>query len=72
VERDGYTPIRGKCFYWREKLMDEDRFDRHLKKSEWRVECTCFVEGNMWRYTVDTVPSNCSLHRHCRYYISTG
>ncbi|MBF4509418.1 MAG: hypothetical protein ISP10_02910 [Aeromicrobium sp.] len=69
---DGFTPIRGKCFYWREKLLDDDRFDPSVKKEDWRVECTCFVEGNMWRYTMDTVPSNCPLHRHCRYYIQTG
>jgi hypothetical protein len=69
---DGFTPIRGKCFYWREKLNEEDRFDRRLKSNEWRVDCTCFVEGTRWCYTVDTVPSNCPLYLHCRYYIYNG
>jgi hypothetical protein len=69
---DGFTPIRGKCFYWREKLVEEDRYDTRLKKDEWRVDCTCFVEGSQWRYTITEVPANCPMHRSCRYYILSG
>lgn len=69
---DGFSPIPGKCFYWRERLNQEDRFDTRLKKAQWRVECTCFVEGDLWTFTVDEVPSNCPQRYHCRYYIQSG
>ena len=69
---DGFTPIRGKCYYFRQKLADEDRYNQRIKRSEWRVDCTCFVEGNAWQYTMDTIPADCPLALHCRYYIKAG
>ena len=69
---DGFSPIPGKCFYWREQLNGEDRFDTRLKKSQWRVECTCFVEGSLWVYTHDEVPADCPERYRCRYYVKSG
>lgn len=69
---DGFSPIRGKCFYWREKLNDEDRFDTRLAKSAWRVQCTCFVEGDLWTYKAAEVPTDCPERYRCRYYIKSG
>lgn len=69
---DGFSPTRGKCFYWREMLKEEDRFDTRLKKAEWRVECTCFVEGDVWTHTMADVPADCPERYRCRYYIRSG
>lgn len=69
---DEFSPIQGKCFYWREQLDDEDRYDTSVKKEDRRVECTCFVEGTRWPYTVDTVPDDCPDKWRCRYYIYFG
>lgn len=69
---DEFSPIRGKCFYWREQLDDEDRYNTRVKKEDWRVVCTCFVEGTRWLYTASTVPDDCPDKRRCRYYIYFG
>jgi len=69
---DGYSPIRGKCFYWREQVDDGDRYNTRVKPEDWQVECTCFVEGTRWLHTVSTVPADCPQKRHCRYYIYYG
>lgn len=66
---DGFAPIKGKCYYWREAVDDDDRFNTRVKKTEWRVRCTCFVLGDGWTYTVETVPADCPERRTCRYYI---
>lgn len=66
---DPYTPIKGKCKWWREQLHGEDEFDTSLKLAEKRVVCTCFVEGHYWLHLVDDVPADCPNYRHCRYYI---
>lgn len=66
---DGFTPIKGKCTWWREKMREDDRWDIMLKDPERRVECTCFVEGEAWTYPAKDVPSDCPLRLHCRYYI---
>lgn len=66
---DGYTPIKGKCKWWREQLNEEDRFDPRLKPGQRRVTCTCFIEGDYWGVTVDEIPSDCPKSRMCRYYI---
>jgi hypothetical protein len=58
---DGFSPVKGKCFYWREQLSDD-----------WGVRCTCFVEGDFWEFTVDTVPGDCPRRLHCRYYTKGG
>jgi len=66
---DAYAPIRGKCKWWREQPNDEDRFDPHLKPGQYRVTCTCFIEGDYWGVTADEVPSECPKAKACRYYI---
>jgi hypothetical protein len=72
VTSEGYAPIRGKCTFWRERAVEDDRFDTRLKKGDKRVECSCFVEGDQWVHTADEVPSDCPSARHCRYYIKHG
>jgi len=69
---DGFNPIRGKCFYWREQRNEEDKFDSSIKKEDRRVNCTCFVEGDLWTFTVTTVPPDCPQRMHCRYYVRAG
>jgi len=69
---DGFSPIKGKCTYWRETLVEDDRFDSRVKKADKRVLCNCFVEGNTWPATVSTIPRDCPETYHCRYYIKTG
>lgn len=66
---DGYTPIRGKCIWWRERSVLEDTYDSRLKDGERRVTCSCFVEGNVWTFTRDEVPVDCPDSRRCRYFI---
>lgn len=67
-----FSPIRGKCFYWREHMHDDDVYDVRLKKGERRIQCSCFVEGTLWTYTEDTTPADCPEKMHCRYYIHFG
>jgi len=67
-----FAPTRGKCFYWRENPNDEDQWDTRIKKDERRVDCSCFVEGEVWTFTVNSVPSDCPQKMHCRYYIHFG
>lgn len=66
---DGYTPVKGKCTWWREAAVDEDIYDVRLKEHEKRVYCSCFVEGRGWTFTRADVPADCPENRHCRYYI---
>ncbi len=66
---DGFTPIKGKCTWWREVPKDEDTYDIRVKADDKRVTCTCFVEGRFWEYTTATVPPQCPMWRQCRYYI---
>lgn len=66
---DGYTPIRGKCTWWREMPSDDDRWNTRIPESEKRVACTCFVEGRGWTFTRGSLPEDCPDNRHCRYYI---
>lgn len=68
----GYTPIHGKCIFWREQPDEDDRYDTRIKPEDRRVRGTCFVDGDLWEYTVATVPADCPLHRKCRYYIRHG
>jgi len=69
---NGFVPIKGKCLYWREHLEEEDRYDSRLKKDDWRVQGTCFVDGDTWDFTASTIPPDCPLRRKCRYYIRSG
>ncbi|PKQ16653.1 MAG: hypothetical protein CVT67_04480 [Actinobacteria bacterium HGW-Actinobacteria-7] len=66
---DAYTPVRGKCTWWREMIVDEDVHNVRLKAGERRVTCSCFVEGKVWSSVEDDVPSDCPDAKHCRYYI---
>jgi hypothetical protein len=70
VSNDSYSPIRGKCVWWREVPHADDTFDSRLKDSEKRVECSCFVEGFGWVFETKDVPAECPNHRACRYYVS--
>ncbi len=66
---DAYSPIRGKCTWWREQEVEEDIWDVRLRESEKRVRCWCFVEGFVWTVNRTEVPENCPDNLHCRYYI---
>lgn len=66
---DGFTPIKGKCTWWREMPSEEDLWDVSLKEHEKRVDCSCFVEGKGWTVTRGEVPADCPEALHCRYYI---
>ena len=68
---DGFSPVRGKCTWWRERAVEEDTYDVRLEKGERRVYCSCFVEGKSWTFTTDEVPSDCTDSKHCRYYIKS-
>jgi hypothetical protein len=61
--------MRGKCFYWREQLHYDDAHETRLKAGQRRVVCSCFVEGDTWTFTEDSVPTDCPEHRRCRYYV---
>lgn len=66
---DAYTPIKGKCTWWREIPDYEDAYSIRVSESDKRVNCQCFVEGHYWTYTRKEVPQDCALARTCRYYI---
>ncbi len=69
---DPYSPIKGKCTWWREVAVDEDVHDIMVKPEAKRVRCTCFVEGYSWTQTRADVPRECPESDHCRYYIVAG
>lgn len=66
---DSFTPVKGKCTWWREIPNEEDAYSLRIKEAEKRVNCQCFVEGHYWVYERCNVPSDCPLNRTCRYYI---
>lgn len=66
---DGYTPIRGKCTWWRERPVEEDKYERRIKEEDRRVTCSCFLEGQVWTYRQAEVPVDCPFSLHCRYWI---
>lgn len=67
-----FAPIPGKCHYWREMLNVDDEYNTSIKAPKKRVDCSCFVEGDMWTFTVETVPNDCPRHMQCRYYIESS
>lgn len=67
--RDSYSPIKGKCTWWREAAVHEDVWDTRIREDEKRVQCSCFIEGTAWTTTRGEVPSDCPESRRCRYYI---
>ena len=71
-EVDGFSPIRGKCNFWRERLVEDDKWDPRVKKSDKRVECSCFVEGYVWTVTASTIPRDCPVWGSCRYYVKNA
>lgn len=66
---DGYSPIKGKCTWWREMPVDDDVYDTRVKDDQKRISCSCFVEGKGWVVPRAELPSDCPESRHCRYYI---
>lgn len=66
---DPFSPVKGKCAWWREVMLDEDIHDITLKHEDKRVRCTCFVEGYYWVHRYADVPLACPSSLHCRYYI---
>lgn len=66
---DAYAPVKGKCTWWREVIIDEDLHDIMVKPDDKRVRCSCFVEGYYWMHPAAEVPDECPKMRHCRYYI---
>jgi hypothetical protein len=66
---DGFSPVRGKCHFWREQLDADDVYNTRVKKGDRRVRCSCFIEGRGWTYTIDTLAVDCPDRYHCRYYI---
>lgn len=69
---DGFSPINGKCRFWRESAEVDDQYNTTIKKDDKRVVCTCFVEGDMWVVAKKDTPADCPKRYHCRYYIRTG
>lgn len=69
MDYDGYTIVRGKCQFWREHMVDADRFDTAMKPRDRRIQCSCFIDGFTWNATVRTLPESCPLHYRCRYFI---
>jgi len=69
---DGFSPIRGKCTWWREMPHQEDAHNVRMKPAEKRITCSCFVEGDLWNFPGAEVPADCPKWRHCRYYIKHG
>lgn len=69
---DAYTPIKGKCMWWREALDEEERWDTRIKPEDMTVRCFCFIEGRAWAHKRCEVPADCPESRRCRYYIRHG
>jgi len=66
---DAYTPVRGKCTWWREATNEDDRWNMLVKVHDRRIICSCFVEGNLWEYRNSEMPTDCPDARRCRYHI---
>ncbi|MDP2402125.1 MAG: hypothetical protein Q8M66_09105 [Actinomycetota bacterium] len=66
---DGFTPIKGKCTWWRETADAEERHNLRIKPEDVTVRCMCFVEGHYWSHRRADVPADCPESRRCRYYI---
>jgi hypothetical protein len=66
---DNYSPVRGKCVWWREVPNAEDLYDLNVKEPDKRVDCSCFMEGYRWTFRTAEIPPECPTHRNCRYYV---
>lgn len=69
---DPYSPIKGKCAFWREHPNDDDVWDTSIKKENRRIMCTCFIDGDMWTRTEGTLPADCPKRFKCRYYVKSA
>ena len=69
MERDPYAPIKGKCVWWREFPVEEDKWNTRLKPDDRAIACSCFVEGKGWMVKSIELPDDCPDKRACRYYI---
>lgn len=69
MDRNPYAPLPGKCIWWREFSIEDDKWDTRIKESEKGVACSCFVEGKGWKFTKSELPPDCPNARACRYYI---
>lgn len=68
---DGLSSVNGKCVYWRERMLDEDRWDTSVPLNGKRLRLHCFMEGKGWLVTVGELPSECPDRWRCRYYVRT-
>lgn len=66
------APTKGKCFFWRETANVDDEYDSRIKREQKRVDCACFVEGDVWRFKNLELPADCPDSRRCRYYIKSA
>ena len=64
-----YSPVRGKCTWWRETPDEDDAFSVRVKPEDKRIQCVCFVEGKGWGFTTADIPADCPDRLHCRYYV---
>jgi hypothetical protein len=69
---DAYSPIKGKCQFWREQPDEDDAYTLSVKPEDKRIRCTCWVDGDLWVFKAAEVPSDCPKRMQCRYYIKTG
>ncbi len=69
---DPYSPLKGKCRFWREVANEEDRYDPSVPPEGRRITCSCWVEGDVWNVTNATLPDDCPMRFHCRYYIKSA
>lgn len=67
-----YTPVKGKCTWWREVIVDDDQYNTSIKLPNKRVKCMCTIEGRGWTFLHSEVPSDCPDSRACRYYIKNS
>jgi len=66
---DAYSPVRGKCVWWREVPNNEDLWDSNVKPDNKRYDCSCFVEGYQWSFIFVELPSDCPKSNACRYFV---
>jgi len=66
---DAFSPVKGKCRFWRESSEIDDLYNMSIKAEDKRVVCTCFVEGDMWVMPAKDTPVDCPTRYKCRYYI---
>lgn len=69
---DAFSPVKGKCQFWREYPEEDDRYNTSIKFDNKRVRCSCWVDGDQWLVTNATIPADCPRKFECRYYISTS